>query len=180
MPITPGSLERVLAVANSYHEPEAREVYEGPRWLPAHDHLEDGDSALDFLGRSGFKLVKPPQPRHLAGMRQIRAAARALVTNRKEYERRTQQLLAGARYRLDSTGRLRPVAQGWDGVIEGLLPGLVELRSCADRLKLCENPQCRWLFIDRSKNRSRHWCEAATCGNRQRVRKFRRRQEAAG
>jgi predicted RNA-binding Zn ribbon-like protein len=32
------------------------------------------------------------------------------------------------------------------------------------RLKICGN--CGWLFIDRSKNRSRAWCDMAVCGNR--------------
>lgn len=32
------------------------------------------------------------------------------------------------------------------------------------RLKICRN--CGWLFIDRSKNRSRRWCDMAVCGNR--------------
>lgn len=33
-----------------------------------------------------------------------------------------------------------------------------------DRLKICG--QCGWLFIDRSRNRSRSWCDMAVCGNR--------------
>ena len=33
-----------------------------------------------------------------------------------------------------------------------------------ERLKICGN--CGWLFIDRSKNRSRQWCDMAVCGNR--------------
>jgi predicted RNA-binding Zn ribbon-like protein len=33
-----------------------------------------------------------------------------------------------------------------------------------ERLKICGN--CGWLFIDRSKNRSRSWCDMAVCGNR--------------
>jgi predicted RNA-binding Zn ribbon-like protein len=32
------------------------------------------------------------------------------------------------------------------------------------RLKICGN--CGWLFIDRSRNRSRMWCDMAVCGNR--------------
>ncbi len=32
------------------------------------------------------------------------------------------------------------------------------------RCKVC--PQCSWLFVDRSKNRSRVWCDMAVCGNR--------------
>jgi predicted RNA-binding Zn ribbon-like protein len=32
------------------------------------------------------------------------------------------------------------------------------------RVKLC--PSCRWLFLDRSKNQSRTWCDMKVCGNR--------------
>lgn len=34
------------------------------------------------------------------------------------------------------------------------------------RLKQCPPAHCRWLFIDRTKNGSRRWCDMATCGNR--------------
>ena len=33
-----------------------------------------------------------------------------------------------------------------------------------ERLKIC--PNCHWLFLDRSRNRSRAWCDMAVCGNR--------------
>ncbi|MBB4350454.1 MULTISPECIES: CGNR zinc finger domain-containing protein [Rhizobiaceae] len=32
------------------------------------------------------------------------------------------------------------------------------------RIRICGN--CGWLFIDRSKNRSRIWCDMTVCGNR--------------
>ncbi|AHE53400.1 hypothetical protein NX02_08385 [Sphingomonas sanxanigenens DSM 19645 = NX02] len=32
------------------------------------------------------------------------------------------------------------------------------------RLKRCEAEDCRWLFLDRSRNGSRRWCDTATCG----------------
>ena len=35
-------------------------------------------------------------------------------------------------------------------------------------LKIC--PNCEWLFLDRSKNRSRAWCDMAVCGNRVKAR----------
>lgn len=35
------------------------------------------------------------------------------------------------------------------------------------RLKQCPPHDCRWLFIDRTKNASRRWCEMATCGDRE-------------
>lgn len=42
-----------------------------------------------------------------------------------------------------------------------------------DRLKQCPPDDCRWLFIDRTKNRSRRWCDMATCGNRAKARRSR-------
>ena len=44
------------------------------------------------------------------------------------------------------------------------------------RLKIC--PNCQWLFLDRSRNRSRAWCDMAVCGNRAKAsRHYRRSRE---
>ena len=45
------------------------------------------------------------------------------------------------------------------------------------RLKIC--PNCQWLFIDRSRNRSRSWCDMAVCGNRVKAGRHYRRQKEA-
>ncbi|UCD37296.1 MAG: CGNR zinc finger domain-containing protein [Fidelibacterota bacterium] len=34
------------------------------------------------------------------------------------------------------------------------------------RVSECDSDACTWLFIDRSKNASRKWCDMGTCGNR--------------
>jgi predicted RNA-binding Zn ribbon-like protein len=39
------------------------------------------------------------------------------------------------------------------------------------RLKLCAN--CRWLFIDRSRNGSRRWCSMDECGVHTKMRRYR-------
>jgi predicted RNA-binding Zn ribbon-like protein len=44
----------------------------------------------------------------------------------------------------------------------------------------CAAPDCRWLFLDRSRNRSRRWCAMATCGNRSKARRHYRRGRAGG
>ena len=49
------------------------------------------------------------------------------------------------------------------------------LRRAPDRLKLCENPECRRAFFDRTRSRTRRWCDSGTCGNRARVRRHRER-----
>jgi predicted RNA-binding Zn ribbon-like protein len=38
-------------------------------------------------------------------------------------------------------------------------------------VRLCEAPDCDWLFLDRSRNRSRRWCDMTSCGNRQKARR---------
>jgi predicted RNA-binding Zn ribbon-like protein len=46
------------------------------------------------------------------------------------------------------------------------------------RLRIC--PNCSWLFVDRSRNSSRLWCDMAVCGNRRKAsRHYRRRRTAA-
>lgn len=45
------------------------------------------------------------------------------------------------------------------------------------RIRVCEN--CGWLFIDRSKNRSRVWCDMSVCGNRKKAAKYYRRKKEA-
>lgn len=44
-----------------------------------------------------------------------------------------------------------------------------------DRLKIC--PNCEWLFFDRSRNRSRTWCDMAVCGNRTKAKRHYRRNK---
>ncbi|MFJ9040693.1 CGNR zinc finger domain-containing protein [Streptomyces sp. NPDC102406] len=50
-----------------------------------------------------------------------------------------------------------------------------------ERLRRCEAPDCRYAFVDLSRNRSRRYCDSRTCGNRLHVAAYRaRRKEAAG
>jgi predicted RNA-binding Zn ribbon-like protein len=44
--------------------------------------------------------------------------------------------------------------------------------------KVKECPNCGWLFVDRSKNQSRRWCNMNTCGARDKMRRYLRRRRA--
>jgi predicted RNA-binding Zn ribbon-like protein len=48
----------------------------------------------------------------------------------------------------------------------------------AQSIRQCDAETCRWFFIDRSKNRSRRWCDMKVCGNRAKARKFYRQQKS--
>jgi predicted RNA-binding Zn ribbon-like protein len=51
------------------------------------------------------------------------------------------------------------------------------LSSDAERVKDCGDPDCRWLFLDTSKNHTRRWCDMKTCGNRMKARRFQARAQ---
>ena len=66
---------------------------------------------------------------------------------------------------------------GADGIQAGVLAAALAAQTDGTwpRLKLCRNPECRRAFADRSRNRSRAWCDMATCGSRSKMRAYRAR-----
>jgi len=94
------------------------------------------------------------------------------------------------RHALDS-GRYVPGGDGitwqWnegnqlDRVVWVVTHSAVDLFSSPRMAKVrqCAAPNCQRFFLDGSKNGSRHFCSAATCGTAERVRRFRDRQRSA-
>ncbi|MFT8319871.1 MAG: CGNR zinc finger domain-containing protein [Bacillus sp. (in: firmicutes)] len=41
-----------------------------------------------------------------------------------------------------------------------------------NRVKQCGSAKCDWLFIDKTRNRSKQWCSMELCGNREKARKY--------
>jgi predicted RNA-binding Zn ribbon-like protein len=68
------------------------------------------------------------------------------------------------------TDPLRPITHA---AVELLTNGPLE------QLKICGN--CRWLFLDQSRNHSRRWCSMQECGTQMKQRRFveRRRRQSA-
>jgi predicted RNA-binding Zn ribbon-like protein len=44
------------------------------------------------------------------------------------------------------------------------------------RVRACDADNCRWLFLDTSRNHSRRWCKMQVCGNRMKARRFQARR----
>jgi predicted RNA-binding Zn ribbon-like protein len=74
----------------------------------------------------------------------------------------------------------RPSAPLADRVAAHLAMGLAGLVVAGetDRVRGCESPDCRDIFIDFSRNRSRRYCDNRTCGNRVHVAAYRARKSA--
>jgi predicted RNA-binding Zn ribbon-like protein len=76
--------------------------------------------------------------------------------------------------------RLEPEATGAVGALGRLVATLFSAMQAEDweRLKLCGSDGCRWAFYDRSRNHSSRWCTMASCGNREKARRFRQKRSA--
>jgi predicted RNA-binding Zn ribbon-like protein len=167
-------VEAALGLANSRHGPGAHYRRRARADEPPHDHLLDPKDALDFL--STHSIPAPavvPTAAQLKRLRAIRALARGLARSPADdlagWRRSVDAALADVDYRLTADGTLRSPAGGWDGIADDLLPALLALSAERGRIRTCGNPLCRWLFVDRSRNGSRVWCEMAVCGNRVKV-----------
>ncbi len=76
------------------------------------------------------------------------------------------------------TGRDRETAS--DAPFGRLVSTAVELLTSnkVDQLRACSNVECRWLFLDGSKNKGRRWCDMKLCGNRIKSRRYRSTRRA--
>jgi len=168
--VAPGRLELVRRFANTVDHEHGREVLHSPArlrallvelgLLDARVRVNAGDlaRALDLRDR----------------LREL-ALANNGVTTDAELE---STLVA----RVDADGaRLEPLSRDVDGALAELV-GVV-YTSIADgtwpRLKACRRDVCRWLFYDRSRNRSAVWCQMSVCGNRTKTSTYRARLRRA-
>ena len=175
----PGELELVRAFVNTLDVEDGVEQLADPaaleRWLRRHDLLRGGPR---------------PGDEELLVARRLREAIRTLllgnngVSVRKEAALVLGRTAERARLALvfdpDGNARLEPAASGVEGALGRVLA--IVAGAMADgtwtRLKACRADDCRWAFYDHARNRSRHWCSMAVCGNRTKARAYRRRHAA--
>jgi predicted RNA-binding Zn ribbon-like protein len=173
-------IDAALGLANSLHGPGAHYRRRARPEEPPHDHLVDATDAHAFLSTHAIPVpTAPPTAGQLKRLRVIRALARGLAAasaeagdtpgSIDEWRADIGSALATVDYRLRPDGSMGSAASGWDGVADDLLPAVLALAEVRDRIRTCGNPLCRWLFVDRSRNGSRVWCEMAVCGNRMKV-----------
>jgi predicted RNA-binding Zn ribbon-like protein len=48
----------------------------------------------------------------------------------------------------------------------------------AERARICDNDECRWVFFDGSRTHRKRWCDMASCGNRAKAARHRARAKA--
>jgi predicted RNA-binding Zn ribbon-like protein len=67
-----------------------------------------------------------------------------------------------------------PDSTDLDRVLWPVAVAAVELLTSTDRalVRECASHDCSWLFLDKSRNHSRRWCDMKVCGNRAKARRF--------
>lgn len=164
-----------------------------------HDYLGSYENLVAWAGRTGalddatLAAVRQAARRHpdgaAAGLRtahrrreQIVAVFSALAAGDQPPRREFRAVLAAYG---DAIARSEP-ALGPDGVrltwpSDNVLRPLWPIAYDAGRLLLSadveivkECPGCGWLFLDRSRNRNRRWCDMQVCGSRAKMRRYRR------
>jgi predicted RNA-binding Zn ribbon-like protein len=165
------------------------ELYDGRGNLD--DRLLDDSWRGSFLERWDLGRFAPLDEAELPEFIDLRFAIRSIAESLRAGRRpaqHDQRLINDAlatnpvRFELSGSGDRHelnevPLADSGSHVVAGAI-ALSMARFLADgesdRLKMCDNPGCRWVFHDDTKNRSRRWC--GPCGNIDKVRRFRERQ----
>lgn len=111
--------------------------------------------------------------RHNNGAAPAPAAAQAL-------DGAAAQVGLAPHFAADGSVELRTDADGVDGLLGRILLPVVGAMQDGTwaRVKACREDDCHWAFHDASRNRSGVWCDMAECGNRAKVRAYRRRRAA--
>lgn len=154
------------------------------------DLLGDPDAARTWLVAAG--LLRPDCSIELADLdlaRAVRESIRGLLESadgelppearlnalRRLAEAHCARLLVGDRGVLAIENSKR------EDLADGLFDLLLIIHGAQEdgtwtRLKACGNPDCRWVYYDRSRNQQGNWCDMAVCGNRLKNRNLRARR----
>lgn len=151
-------------------------------WLRDHGLLSDRTSASAVEAelpafRAARDLVRDVTARQAEGRSPTRDQLRRLNAILREgtHYHELRYEARGGRFTVGQVGGELPQARA---TIAGSLAHYLADHD-ADRLRVCANDGCRWLFLDRSPAGRRRWCDMRTCGNRAKVARHRARRRSA-
>jgi predicted RNA-binding Zn ribbon-like protein len=86
-----------------------------------------------------------------------------------------------------SSGSDAAASWQWDGEerLESVLWPVVRAAAAllaseeASRIRVCADPSCGWMYVDRSRNGLRRWCQMSSCGTMEKTRRRRQRKRPA-
>jgi len=146
-------------------------------WLVAHGLMASGQAVTDGDLKHAIALREA-----IRGVIGANSGGRAYPLDIATLNEAATASRLRARFGADGKARLEPESGGVAGAMGRIVAALFAAMGEEDwsLLKLCGSPTCRWAFYDRSRNHSSRWCTMATCGNRQKAKRFRERAKKAG
>jgi len=156
------------------------------------ERLPDLDALREFVVRHAVSGVPPLEESDLVAVRRLRDRIKPAFGS-------TSDAVAAARVnRLVAMARMTPRLTDHDGyawhmhyfspgaslaehlaVDGGMALAHVVASGERERLRVCDAPDCDRVLVDLSRNRSKRYCDARTCGNRLHVAAYRERRRAA-
>lgn len=173
---------------------------------PAIDHLADLTTALAwFVDRgvihlegadrmSGMYEARPAiGERDLGKIRSVRRALRELAdavveervpdsgalatVNRALHARQVIELVASADgWSIDHRHVGDPIDDALARVSDPMVRELAD--GHPERIRVCANDRCQWVFYDASRSGRRRWCDMTTCGNRAKAARHRAKSKS--
>src|SRR5215472_953277 len=173
------ALDFVNTVGNRLSETEWRDYFQAPddllRWVR--------EAGLSLPNKDGRAAITPRDVRKAIAFREslYRLFVRQVEDKLGAPEdlRHLNEVLGKQRSRMHLTrqsGRYQwrseptPPIDSLLGQVAEAAANLLTSPELA-RLKVCENENCGWLFLDRSRNLPRRWCSMEDCGNRAKARR---------
>jgi predicted RNA-binding Zn ribbon-like protein len=173
-----------------------------------HEHLRSYDDLVDFVQQAGglspadARRLTADAGRHPsaakavlaraialreASMRVFSAFARKKTPSSRDLELISREAAAAlAQRRIALAGKQITWTWSDDVTLERVLWPIAQagselLTSDGDRgmVRECASDTCEWLFLDRTRNHSRRWCDMADCGNRAKQQRLRARARKA-
>jgi len=158
------------------------------RWV--RDDLQQPGWLEQFLVKWGLRVDDLPDMAAITALVDLRSLLRSLTEALVEgqFSDQNQAALNGVLLKMPlhrslagEQGGYRlalvPLRKDWDWVQAEIAASFAHLLADHDpkRLKICANTNCRWIFYDESKSRTKLYCTPDKCANLMKARRFRAR-----
>lgn len=153
------------------------------------DKLAEAEWRLKFAAQLGWGELQQPSEEQVEKLFRLRSEIQGWVRqlqqdgtfNIDEVDR-LNAWMAGGGYRKRLTKRddrleltEETISKSWDSLIAAFADSFARFAAEGEpsRIKYCDNPNCLWVFLDETRNRTKRYCDDKLCGNLMKVRRFR-------
>ncbi|MDR0269882.1 CGNR zinc finger domain-containing protein [Paenibacillus sp.] len=158
------------------------------------DHLEQEKWLLQFMRQGGISASNLPDKQELTELKRLRAFLLDMICHIAAGEAITEQHIRMLNswmgqapvYRkltrnADQTVNLEyiPANANWTQSMAEIAASFASVldKGETSRIRICDNPDCLWVYYDDTRNRSKRYCDDKMCGNLMKVRRFRAKKK---